>query len=99
MGDVTARDRAHAAYSLFLRAMADANAGDIAQAMGVSDSKVSDLKNTRMQECLLLLAHLGLKVVPASMQCMSPETHQFLVASHLRVVKTAPQLLFGSEEA
>jgi hypothetical protein len=98
--ETTPRDRANASYSLFLRTMAGSatTAGDIAKAMEVSDSKVSEIKNKQMQDCLLLLAHLGLKVVPAEFECMAPETHRF-VSSHVRMAKVAPHILFGSEVA
>lgn len=93
-----ARERAHEAHTMFLNKIRKANAGDVALAMGVSDSKVSELKNKQMQDCLLLLAHLGLKLVPANYQCMPSDTHRFLVQSHQLVVQKAPHLLFGGEE-
>jgi hypothetical protein len=94
----TPADRARRAYSLFLKRIADHTQGDIAQAMGVQASRVSDLKNKDMAQCLEILAHVGLKVVPNEYVCMSRDAHTFLTASHARIVKTAPQLLWGEDE-
>jgi hypothetical protein len=98
MAEMSPRDRARTGFSLFLKKMSEVNAGDVAQLMGVSDSKVSGLKTKEMEECIALLAHVGLKVVPTEHVCMSRDAHTFLTASHARIVKTAPQLLWGEEE-
>jgi hypothetical protein len=96
--DTTPDERARRAHSLFLRRIADHNQGDIAKAMGIQPSKLSDLKKNDIEACLLVLAHVGLKVVPNEYVCMSKDAHTFLTASHARIVKTAPQLLWGEDE-
>jgi hypothetical protein len=98
MAEMSPRDRARLGYSLFLKKMAEVNAGDVATLMNVSDSKVSGLKTEKMEECIALLAHIGLKVVPTEHVCMSRDAHTFLTASHARIVKCAPQLLWGEED-
>lgn len=65
--------------------------------MGVSEATVSRLKNERMAEVLQMLAHLGLKVVPADHTCVSRETYEFLTRTHLRVVQQAPELIWDAE--
>jgi predicted XRE-type DNA-binding protein len=70
----------------------------IAAAMGVSDSTISRLVNDHLDNFAAMLAHAGLKVVPVEHTCVSPETYQFLTATHARVMRTAPQLIWDSEE-
>lgn len=73
-------------------------AGAVAAAMGVSDSTVSRLKTERLEECVLLLAHLGLKVVPTDFKCVNPEAYAFLTSTHERVMRTAPELIWDVEQ-
>ena len=98
MPDSTPKERARRGYSLFLKRIADCVQGDIAKSMGVAESRISELKNKSMEDCLELLAHVGLKVVPSQYVCMSKDAHTFLTASHARIVKVAPQLLWGEDE-
>ena len=98
MSDTTPKERARRGASLFLKRIADRNQGDIAKSMAVAESKVSELKNKAMEDCLELLAHVGLKVVPVEYVCMSKDAHTFLTASHARIVRVAPQLLWGDDE-
>lgn len=72
-------------------------AGAVAAAMGVSESTVSRLKNEHLGETFLMLAHLGLKVVPTSFKCVSPEVYAFLTITHERVMREAPQLIWDTE--
>jgi hypothetical protein len=73
-------------------------AGACAAAMGTSDSTVSRIKTERLEECVLLLAHLGLKVVPADFKCVNPEAYAFLTSTHERVMREAPQLIWDIEQ-
>ena len=73
-------------------------AGAVAVSMGVSDSTVSRLKTERMEEVVLFLAHLGLKVVPAEFKCVDPEAYAFLTKTHERVMHRAPQLIWEQDE-
>lgn len=66
----------------------------IAAAMGVSDSTISRLVNDHLDNFAALLAHAGLKVVPVEFTCVSPETYQFLTATHARVLQKAPELIW-----
>jgi hypothetical protein len=98
MAEMTPRDRAKAGHSLFLRRMSEVNAGDVAQMLGWSDSKVSTLKNERMEECIALLAHVGIKLVRSDAVAMDRNAHAFITAALSRIVSTSPQLLLGGEE-
>lgn len=73
-------------------------AASLATAMGTSESTVSRIKNERLAEVLLFLAHLGFKVVPADYKCVDPESHAFLTRMHERVLARAPQLIWGEDE-
>lgn len=73
-------------------------AGSVAVAMGVSDSTISRIKTERMEEVLNLLAHLGLKVVPADYKCVEPAAYAFLTQTHQRVMQLAPELIWEIEE-
>jgi hypothetical protein len=72
-------------------------AGAVAVAMGLSDSTVSRIKTERLEEVLLLIAHLGLKVVPADFRCVNPEAYAFLTSTHERVMREAPHLIWDVE--
>ena len=66
--------------------------------MGVSEATISRIKNERAEEVLLVLAHLGLKIVPADYKCVDPATYEFLTATHQRVMSRAPELIWDAEE-
>lgn len=92
-------ERARKGVQMALQALQEpGKAGALAVSMGVSDATVSRIKNERMEEVLLMLAHLGLKVVPAAHRCVSAETFDFLTRSHARIMATAPQLIWESDE-
>jgi hypothetical protein len=74
------------------------SAVSVAAAMGVSESTVSRLKNEHMESVLTMLAHLGLKVVPADFKCVDREAYDFLVRSHTRVMEKAPGLIWEADE-
>ncbi len=73
-------------------------AGSVATAMGVSDSTVSRIKTERLEEVVLFLVHLGLKVVPSEFKCVDPAAYAFLTQTHERVMRKAPQLIWEQEE-
>lgn len=84
---------------LVLQRMQDAGkAGQVAVAMGISEATVSRIKNERVEEVLLMLAHLGIKAVPADYKCVSRETYEFLTVTHQRVMSRAPELIWDVEE-
>ncbi len=69
----------------------------VAAAMGLSEASISRIKNDRMEDCLRLLAHLGLKVVPAEFTCVNPDAHAFLTATHEKVMRLAPHLIWEAD--
>jgi transcriptional regulator with XRE-family HTH domain len=96
---VTPAERARKALGLALRNLQEpGSAVAVAAAMGVSESTVSRLKNDHMESVLTLLAHLGLKVVPADFKCVDRESYEFLVRSHTRVMEKAPGLIWEQDE-
>jgi hypothetical protein len=98
MAEMSPKERTRRGQSLFLNAIGERTAGDIAKAMGVSDSRVSELKNKHMEECIELLAHCGLKVTPTTYVCVERDAYAFLTAAHARVVRVAPALLWGEDD-
>jgi hypothetical protein len=96
---ITPTERARKGISLVLQHLQPAGkAGAIAAAMGVSDSTISRIKTERLDEVVLLLAHLGLKIVPTTYRCVDAETYHFLTRTHERVMHRAPELIWDSEE-
>lgn len=73
-------------------------ASAVAASMGVSDSTISRLKTERMEEVILLLAHLGLKVVPTEFKCVDRAAYEFLTTTHTRLMSKVPELIWESEE-
>lgn len=73
-------------------------ATSVAESMGVSDSTVSRIKTERMEEVIVLLAHLGLKVVPAEFKCVDPAAYAFLTTTHEKVMRRAPELIWEQDE-
>ena len=72
-------------------------AGALAVAMGCSDATISRIKNERLEEVAAMCSHLGIKWVPADHTCVSRETYDFLTATHARVLRQAPQLIWDSD--
>lgn len=92
-------ERARKGASLALQALQNpGKAGALAVAMGVSDATISRIKNERLDEVLLMLAHLGLKVVPADNRCVDASTYAFLTATHQRVMQRAPELIWDADD-
>lgn len=73
-------------------------AGAVAAAMGVSDSTISRIKTERLEEVVMFLAHLGLKVVTSESRCVDPAAYAFLTNTHQRVMLKAPELIWDQEE-
>lgn len=92
-------ERARKGVSLVLQRMETAGTGaQLAVSMGVSETTISRIKNERLEETLLLMAHLGLKCVPTSFRCVDQATYDFLTATHQRVMQRAPELIWDIEE-
>jgi len=66
----------------------------VAAAMGTSESTVSRIKTERLEEVLRLMAHLGMKVVPADYKCVNPASYEFLTTTHEKVMRMAPHLIW-----
>jgi hypothetical protein len=70
----TPKDRARKTVKCVLQGLSDnGKAASIAVAMGVSEPTITRLKNDHLQNFALVLAHLGLKVVPAEYKCYNPD--------------------------
>lgn len=70
----TPAERARKIHSTILQAVQrDATQVAVAAAMGSSESTVSRLLSDHLEKLCLVLAHAGLKVVPAEMQCFPPD--------------------------
>ena len=62
---------------LAARALAEpGRAAAVAAVMGLSESTISRIKNERLDEVLLFLAHLGLKATPTSYRCIDERTFE-----------------------
>ncbi len=67
----------------------------LASGMGVSESTISRFKNDQLETFCQMVAHLGLKVVPAEMQCFPADRIQALLTlskAHLEQISQADQL-------
>lgn len=91
-------DRAKRYHSLALQRMASVTQTALSVAMGTSETTINRIKTERLEEVMLMLAHLGLKVVPESFKCVNPESYDFLVRSHTRVMAKAPHLIWDEDE-
>ena len=96
---LTPVERARKGVQLALQRLQDSGtASQVAVSMGVSESTISRIKNERLEEVLLMLAHIGLKTVPSDFKCVDRATYDFLTATHQRVMRRAPELIWDSEE-
>lgn len=93
-----ASERARKTVQLVLQRLQEPGTGvAVAAAMGVSESTVSRLKTTHLEEMALMLATLGLKVVPAEFRCVNPDAYAFLTATHEKVMRVAPHLIWEAD--
>jgi hypothetical protein len=91
--------RAQRAHTLFLKRMQYGLGEQIAEAMSVSTTTLSELKTKHMEKALLLLAHLNLKVVDVNTRCLSPAQFALLIESHEKLHRIAPHLAWSDDEA
>lgn len=95
---VSPGERACKAMQLVLQRLQEpGRAASAAKEMGASEATVSRIKNERMEDCLRLLAHLGLKVVPAEFVCVDARAYAFLTSTHEKVMRTNPQLIWEAD--
>ena len=95
---MTPADRAKKGQTLILKAMADGTQAALAVAMGVSETTVNRLKADHLENMTLMLAHLGLKIVPSDYRCVNSAAYEFLTQTHNRVMQVAPELIWDIEE-
>lgn len=82
-------ERARKAAGTILQALQVQGMGvAIAAAMGVSESTVSRLKNEHLDDFCRLLAHAGLKVVPADRVCIDPKKLEALATIAAAAMQT-----------
>jgi len=87
---LSASDRSRKYVSLVLQAMQEPGRQvAAATVMGMSESTVSRLKNEHLQHFALLLAHVGLKIVPADRVCVSRETYEAMTHIATRAMSNA----------
>lgn len=85
--------------SLAMQRAARVGQNDVANAIGVDGSTVSRFMSDEkdMARALAILAALGLKVVPAEMQCFPPRKVQLLLElarDHLTQLENVEQLMW-----
>jgi hypothetical protein len=95
---MTPHERARRAHTLVLKRLSLGMGGQIAEAMGIAPSTVSELKNKHLENVLLLLAHLDLKVVPTDTHCVSPNAFALLKESHEKLIRLAPHMVWDGED-
>lgn len=66
-------ERARKFHSLFLQRLASIGQVTVAEHLGVSESTISRCVKDDMERAIQVLAAVGLKVVPAEMQCYPKE--------------------------
>ncbi len=94
-------ERARKAYSDFLNAMKPVGtAQKIAQLMGTSETTISNIKNQKVEEALLLLYQLGFKVVPSDRVCVDRQMYDALATIARRAManeQSANNLIWDEE--
>mgnify|MGYP001577825827 CR=1 FL=1 len=74
---VTPAERSRKMVSVVLQALQEPGRQvAAAAAMGASESTVSRLKNEHLENLTLLLAHIGLKIVPIDYVCVDKQTYE-----------------------
>jgi hypothetical protein len=99
MANVSPRDRANKAFSLVLQKLPHGSGQVVAKEMGLTDKDLSEIKNKMMEPALLLLAHLGFKIVPVTAKCLDPVSYDFLTNLHQRIARKAPTLCWEDSES
>lgn len=72
MPPLSPADRARKNEQVILHALAATGQDEVARAMGVAESTISRFKDGGIAQAAALLAHCGLKAVPAGVQCFDP---------------------------
>lgn len=97
----TPAERARNAYSIFLNAMKPAGtAQKIAELMGTSETTISNIKNQKVEEALVLLYQLGFKVVSGDRVCVNRDVYAAMSTIARRAMsneETANNLIWDEE--
>lgn len=87
--------------AVVLRALAQIGQKPVADAIGKDVAQVSRWQAERLGEVATILAALGLKVVPISMQCFDEKTVEALLHGHkqwLKSIETPSQLAWEDDQ-
>lgn len=87
--------------ALALRAISGATQTAIAAALGVSEATLSRLKSDHLEIVMRVLAHAGLKVVPAHYKCYDPRQLDalfVLAQGQFGRAKTIDDVLYWDED-
>lgn len=93
-------ERSRKNVQVVLQALAVTGQAEVARHMGVSESTVSRMKDGTIDQLGALMAHLGLKVVPAGMLCFDPAYVDALkTLAEVGIRQPTPRTLDWSESA
>ena len=87
-------DRANKNHSTILQALAQAGQSKVAEALGISESTLSRMKDGDLAQLAKLLALCDLKVVPARYECEDPayiHSLKLFAQKHLEATIAAPK--------
>lgn len=86
-------ERARKNVQVVLQALAATGQNEVARSMAVHESTISRMKDGQIDTFGAMLAHLGLKVVPAGMKCFAPDYVEALqTLAAIGVKHQAPRL-------
>jgi hypothetical protein len=91
----TPHETARKTASKVLQALSDNKASQISTITGMLEALISRLKNDHLSNFALVLAHLGLKVVPSHKLCFDPEyvaSLRFMARTELNRKESATSL-------
>lgn len=97
----TTDERARKNLTTILQGLARVGQTSAAEAMKVSESTVSRMKDSDLERLAALLAVMGLKVVPVQFKCYRPddiEPYIQLARQHMRTVTSVHDLLDDDPE-
>jgi predicted DNA-binding protein (UPF0251 family) len=94
-------EKARKAFGAILRVLqTGGKQGQVAVAIGVSDTTMHRLVNEQMERCVQALYHAGFKVVPQDMKCYPSQDVEAWYAAYKRQIEhseTAEKLFEGIE--
>jgi len=93
-----ADERARDGLATVLQVLSETGtAAKLAAASGLSEATVSRWKNERLEEGILLLSHLGFRVISAEHKVLDPKAYDFLISAFIKAMQTAPGLILGAD--